>query len=70
MQMKQMVELKNLGFIQKGKNFHVHDQSRNVFGNLSFMLQILVIYKDTNNVIVNAGFSPSRPKHLIQKSEN
>lgn len=42
MQMKQMVQLKNLGFIQKGKNLHIHDQSGNIIGYLSFMLQILV----------------------------
>lgn len=70
MQTKRMVELKNLSFIQKGKNLHIHDQSGNIIGYLSFMLQILVIYKDTKNAVVNAGFSPSVPKHLIQKSEN
>lgn len=29
MQMKQMVEMKNLSLIQKGKNLHIHDQSGN-----------------------------------------
>lgn len=70
MQMNQMVELKNLSFIQKGKNLNIHDQSGNIIGYLSFMLQMLVIYKDTKNAVVNAGFSPSVLKHLIQKSEN
>lgn len=70
MQMKQMVELKNLSLIQKGKNLHIHDQSGNAIGYLSFMPQILVFYKDTKNAVVNAGFGPAVPQHLIQKSEN
>lgn len=69
-QMKQMVELKNLSLTQKGKNLHIHDQSGNIISYLSFMLQILVIYKNTKNAVVNVGFRPSVPKYLIQKSEN
>lgn len=68
--MKQVVELKNLSFIQKGKNLHIYDQSGNIIGYLSFMLQILVISKYTKNAVVYASFSPSVVKHLIQKSEN
>lgn len=70
MQIKQMVELKNLSFIQKGNNLHIHDQSGNIIGYLSFMLQILVIYKYKKNAVVYASFSSSVLKHLIQKSEN
>lgn len=70
MQMKQMVELKNISFIQKGKNLHIHNQSGNLISYLSFMLQILVIYKYAKNAVVYAICSPSGLKHLIQKSEN
>lgn len=34
MQMKQIVELKNLTFIQKGKKLHIHEQSGNIIGYL------------------------------------